>query len=89
MLNRANLELLKDAALRGDWKGTADAYLEVVLQLKESGEQRDLSALDWALRLQNGAGVAAIVGEWLRGGQRDFRNQPSESPLDAAREPLR
>ena len=68
MLHRANLELLKGAALRGDWQGTGDAYLELVLELKESGDNRDLSPLEWALRLQHGNGVAAIVNRMLSEG---------------------
>ena len=69
MLNRSNLELLKAAALRGDWKGSAHAYLELVLEMRQSGEHLDISALEWALRLHNAENVAAIVDEMLARGR--------------------
>jgi len=65
MLSRPNLELLKDSAVRGDWRGTDDAYLELVLQATETGEAYSLDALTWALRLQNAKRIAAIVDEML------------------------
>lgn len=43
MFGRANLELLKDAALGRDWKGANEAYLELVWVLAESSEQYDRS----------------------------------------------
>ena len=65
MLSRANLELLKDSAGRGDWRETDDAYLELVLQATETGEPHGLDALTWALRLRKAENVAAIVDEML------------------------
>jgi len=67
MGNKANLELLKDAALRGDWIGSSDAYLDLVFQMRESGEEQDVSVLEWALRLQNAESVAAIADEMMKG----------------------
>lgn len=65
MLSRSNLELLKDSALRGDWRGADNAYLELVLQAKETGEPYSLDALTWALRLRNAESIAAIVDEMM------------------------
>lgn len=65
MPNRANLELLKAAALRGDWQGAAEAYLEFAFDMIESGERKDLSALRWALRLRSAENVAVLVDEML------------------------
>lgn len=61
MPKRASLELLTAAAARGDWKGASDAYQEIVVEVKESGEPFNLDALTWALRLHNADGVRAIV----------------------------
>lgn len=65
MLSRANLELLKDSAGRGDWRGTDDAYFELVLQAKETREPHSLDALTWAVLLRNAESIAAIVEEML------------------------
>ena len=68
MLSRANLELLKDSAGRGDWRGTDDAYLDVVLQAKETAEPHGLDALTWAVRLRNAESIAAVVDKMLADG---------------------
>ena len=68
MPKRSNLERLKTAALRGDWKSASDAYLELAFELMESGEQQDISTLEWALRLRKAETAAAIVDEMLGDG---------------------
>ena len=76
MLSRSNLEILKAAALRNDWRRANDAYLEVVLEAKELGESPHiLDPLTWALRLQKGKNVAAIVDEMLG----DDRRSPQQA----------